>query len=208
MRADGRRNRELVLAAARASFAERGPDVTVAEIAKRAGVGSATLFRHFATKDDLMAAALEEVLEQIVVGLDEAQALSDPWDSFVRAVTVIAELQSTDQMFLKAAGPALLSEERFATASDTLWSSMSAVVERAQAAGVVRADLEPSDLPFIFAAVGGATDQCRGPVAPADLWRRYLGLMLDGLRPEGAHPLPAVALTDDELHAVKGASHH
>src|SRR5688572_7195835 len=72
MRADGRRNRERLLAAAREAFAEGGRDVGVAEIARRAGVGSATLFRHFATKDDLLAAILDEMLEQIETAMTTA----------------------------------------------------------------------------------------------------------------------------------------
>src|SRR4051794_4588983 len=96
MRADGRRNRELVLAAARAAFAEGGPDVAVAEIAKRAGVGTATLFRHFATKDDLLTAVLQQIFEQIAQEINEAATVSDPWTSFVQAITAFAEMQATN----------------------------------------------------------------------------------------------------------------
>ncbi|MDQ8043557.1 MAG: TetR/AcrR family transcriptional regulator [Solirubrobacteraceae bacterium] len=207
MRADARRNRERLLVEARAMFAEHGPDIGVAEIAKRAGVGSATVFRHFPTKEDLLGAVLEQVFGEIAGGIETASAMDDPWESFVHAITVVAEFQASNRLFLESAGPEVFSEERFAESSKTTMERMSGILERAQAAGVVRADLADTDLTFVIAAVGGATEYCCGPVAPPGLWRRYLAIVLDGLRPEGAHPLSPAPLTFDEMVATKAAAH-
>jgi AcrR family transcriptional regulator len=206
MRADGRRNRELVLAAAREAFAEGGRDVGVAEIARRAGVGPATLFRHFASKDDLLAAIIDEMLEQIEITMKTALAMEDPWESVVYMMTAVAEHQARDQLFLNSAGPDLFGEERLQASTARTFAQLTEVLERAQAAGVVRADLMPTDLPFVLAAVGGATNKCGGALAvdaEPDLWRRYLGLALDGLRPEGAHPLAPAAPSMEQLTESK-----
>ena len=202
MRADGRRNRERLLAAAREAFAESGRDVGVAEIARRAGVGSATLFRHFATKDDLLAAILDEMLEQIETTMTTALAMDDPWEAVVYVMTAVAEHQSRDQLFLNSAGPELFGEERFEASTLRTFAQMTEVLERAQAAGVVRADLMPTDIPFVLASVGGATNKFSGALAVSadpNLWRRYLGLVLDGLRPEGARPLAPAAPSMQQL---------
>ncbi|MDO9356228.1 MAG: TetR/AcrR family transcriptional regulator [Solirubrobacteraceae bacterium] len=209
MRADGRRNRERVLAAAREAFAEGGPDVGVAEIARRAGVGSATLFRHFATKDDLFAAAIEQMLDEMEETLVTGLAIEDPWDGLVFVMTSAAELQARDRLFLSAAGPELFGQERFETRSAKMFEQMGALLERAQTAGVVRDDLSAVDLPFVLAAIGGSTYKCGVATAPGNdpatdgLWRRYLGLVLDGLRPEAATPLTPPAPSMQQLTESK-----
>ncbi|MGX6448440.1 TetR/AcrR family transcriptional regulator, partial [Patulibacter sp. S7RM1-6] len=200
-RADALRNRERVLAAAQDAFAEAGPDVAVAEIARRAGVGAGTLFRHFPSKDDLLVAVLERTFDGMQDLLDRAMALDDPWEGIVLALTLTAEQQACDRTFLEAVGPALFGQEVFRERNARMLERLGELLRRAQDAGQVRDDLAPEDLPFIVAAVGGATEKCPagvGGVAP-DLWRRYLCVVLDGLRPEGAHPLPGAPPTVEQL---------
>jgi AcrR family transcriptional regulator len=207
LRADAARNRELVLAAAREAFAEGGPDVAVREIARRAGVGPGTLFRHFPTKRDLLVAVLDEAFAAMAASVDEALAIDDPWDGLVHVLTSTAELQARDRTVLEAVGPELYGDEHFRLRLDGMQDGMRRLVERAQEAGVVRADLTVEDVPFVVAALGGATEYCtplRGGCSPG-LWRRYLGLVLDGLRPEGAHPLSGPPPTHEQLLAVKTA---
>ncbi|WP_210494003.1 TetR/AcrR family transcriptional regulator [Patulibacter sp. SYSU D01012] len=208
-RADALRNRERVLEAAQAAFAEAGPDVAVAEIARRAGVGAGTLFRHFPTKDDLLVAVLERTFDGMQDVVDRALAMDDPWEGIVLAMTATAEQQACDRTFLEAVGPALFSTESFRERNVRMLERLGQLLRRAQDAGQVRPDLTPEDLPFLVAAVGGATEKCPMQVdgcAP-DLWRRYLCVVLDGLRPEGAHPLPGVPPTVEQLMAAKARKH-
>ncbi|WP_051471736.1 TetR/AcrR family transcriptional regulator [Patulibacter minatonensis] len=210
MRADALRNRERVLCAAREAFAEGGPEVAVAEIARRAGVGAGTLFRHFPTKRDLLVAVLDVTFESMAGMVEEATALDDPWESVVRVLTVTAEIQARDRTFLQSVGPELYGDEHFVRRNEAMMNAIAALIARAQAAGVVRADLAPEDVPFLVSAVGGTTEHCGGGViggVSPELWRRYLGLILDGLRPEGAHELAESAPTREQLLALKAAAH-
>lgn len=213
LRADAARNRQKVLAAARIAFAEGGPDVAVSEILKIAGVGSGTLFRHFETKRDLLLAVLEQTFDEFDATIEQALSAEDPWEGLVSMLTAVAEVQARDQAFLQAVGPELFAEESMLQRNAAMMERMGAFIDRAQAAGVVRADLSVVDLPFVISAIGGATQHCAPAAAaglPPDLWRRYLGIVLDGLRPEGATPLPEAAPTVEQLIAMKaeGHSHH
>lgn len=203
LRADARRNRERVLAAASAVFAEEGSEASVAEIARRAGVGVGTLFRHFPTKRDLMLANLEAGFDEIRTAVDEALAMEDAWQALVHVLTVCAEIQARDRGFLDAVGPELFGEPTMQLRNEEQMAVMTRIVEHARAAGVVRDDLRAEDLPFLLSALGGATRTCRNTQheTPPDLWRRYLGIVLDGLRPSGATPLPVAAPTLEQLTA-------
>jgi AcrR family transcriptional regulator len=206
-RADALRNRERLLEVAQSAFAELGPDVAVAEIARRAGVGAGTLFRHFPTKDDLMGAVLERTFDEMSSTVDEALAMEDAWEGIVHVITATAERQACDRTFLQSVGPDLFAQPRFRERNERIMGQLGALLERAQDAGQVREDLRPEDLPFILAAVGGATEQCPSRLTGCspDLWRRYLGVVLDGMRPAAAHPLPAGPPTMEQLMAGKAA---
>ncbi|MCW3041618.1 MAG: transcriptional regulator, TetR family [Solirubrobacterales bacterium] len=206
LRADARRNRERVLAAAAEVFAEQGADASVAEIARRAGVGAGTLFRHFPTKHDLLLATLELALQSLEDAIGHAEALEDPWESIVHVVTACAEIQARDRGFLESVGPELFLEPRLQRSHHAKMTRLAALIERAQAAGRIREDLRAEDIPFLLYAVGGVTGQCCSATAVSpDLWRRYLGIVLDGLRPAAASPLPVPAPTPAELTALKSA---
>lgn len=207
LRADARRNRERVLAAATVVFAEQGAEASVAEIARRAGVGAGTLFRHFPTKHDLLLASLELGFDDVQAAVAHAETLDDAWEALVHVITVCAEIQARDRAFLESVGPELFREPSLQRRNNERMAHMEALVERARAAGLVRDDLRAEDLPFLIAAVGGATGKCGSGAAIApDLWRRYLGIVLDGLRPAAASPLPVAAPTLAELTASCKAS--
>ena len=205
LRADARRNRERVLAAATSVFADQGADASVAEIARRAGVGAGTLFRHFPNKHDLLLASLEAGFDEVAAAIDRAEACEDSWDGLVHVLTACAEIQARDRAFLESVGPELFQEPSLQRRNNERVAALAGVVERAQADGLVRDDLRAEDIPFLLCAVGGATGKCGSGGAP-DLWRRYLGLVLDGLRPEAASPLPVPAPTLAELTASCSAS--
>jgi AcrR family transcriptional regulator len=153
MRADARENRARVLAVARELFAERGLDVPMAAIARRAGVGVATLYRRFPTKESLVVEAFTEQFAICQAVIEEALADSDPWRGFRTVIEKVCLLQATDRGFTAAfvaSFPDMHSEVRERT-----WHCFSELVERAKAGGQLRADFSPHDLTLVLLANSG-----------------------------------------------------
>lgn len=178
LRADARRNRERILTAARACFAADGIDAQMDDVARRAKVGVGTVYRHFPDKAALLAALAAERFGQLAGLAREALEVEDPWESFRGFLLRAAELASEDlahcQVMAAApdeAGPEL----------DELRRLTGKLVERGKLAGAVRADFEPEDVPLIMCALGRVMEATRD--SDPDGWRRYLALMLDGMRP-------------------------
>lgn len=208
LRADARRNRERVLEAASQVFAEEGIEASVAEIARRAGVGAGTIFRHFPTKHDLLLASLDVGFDEVQVAIDDALEMADPWQGIVHVMTVCAEIQARNRGFLDAVGPELYAEPSLQLRNEERTALLGRVVDRAREAGAVRDDLRAEDLPFLLRAIGAATKTCGNEnVGPSGLWRRYLGIVLDGLRPEGTSALPVPAPTLEQLTAACRLDH-
>ncbi|TQM38246.1 TetR/AcrR family transcriptional regulator [Pseudonocardia cypriaca] len=189
LRADAARNRELLLAAAEEEFAERGMDASIADIARRAGVAKGTVFRHFATKEELIAAIVGghfAALTAVARGLLDS---ADPGAALLEFLTVAAEgLQQQDLTFLQTVseGDSMVAELR-----NRLHASIGSLVERARESGAVRPDITGTDVFLLICAPVHAAGFLPDP-AP-DLWRRYLAIIFDGLRAEGAAPLPEPA---------------
>src|SRR3954470_17390652 len=103
LRADAARNRERILDAARAAFSELGGGVQMEDVARRAGVGVGTLYRHFPTKAALVGALADRRWEETLERLDaEALAATDPWDGFAQMFHIAGELQQRDRNFAEA----------------------------------------------------------------------------------------------------------
>jgi AcrR family transcriptional regulator len=186
LRADAARNRELLLAAAADEFAEQGLDASVADIARRAGVGKGTVFRHFATKDDLIAAIVFDRVNALNAIGERLLQATDPGAALLDFLTVAArQRQQRDLSFLQEAGE--LNPE-VATARTKMFQTVQALLDRAHDHGAVRADITGTDIILLMCAPNYVTTYV--PDAPPDLWQRYLAIIFDGLRPEGAHPLP------------------
>jgi AcrR family transcriptional regulator len=189
LRADAVRNRRRLLAAAADEFAEHGLDASVADIARRAGVGKGTVFRHFATKDELIAAILidrMEALSDLGEGLCDAEDAGEALREFLTAAAM--QRQERDLSFLAEASESMTEVGR---ARDRMLTAIDRLVHRAREHGAVRADVSGTDVFLLMCAPNYVAGYV--PNASPDLWRRYLALILDGLRPEGAHPLPASA---------------
>ncbi|MGW8537994.1 TetR/AcrR family transcriptional regulator [Rhodococcus qingshengii] len=186
LRADAARNREQLLAAAEEEFAEKGPGVSVSEIAARAGLGKGTFFRHFASKDDMIAAV---VTEHVTTLIDVGESLidaDDPADGLLEFLTVAAaQRQQRDVSFLLRAGE---TDPRVVTVRDRLYSTIGTLVDRARQAGTIRTDVGATDVILLMCAPDHVVEHVSN--ANSDLWRRYLAIIFDGLRPEGAHTLP------------------
>jgi AcrR family transcriptional regulator len=186
LRADAARNRSLLLAAATAEFAERGPEASVADIARRAGIGKGTVFRHFPTKDDLLAAVVLDRIDGLAAHAQELVTAEDAAAALLEFMEAAAgRQQQLDLSFLREAGEI---NDRLAGAQARLFTAIVVLVERAQAAGAIRADISGMDVILLMCAPNHVVSFVPDP--SPELWRRYLGIIFDGLRPDGAQPLP------------------
>jgi AcrR family transcriptional regulator len=184
-RADALRNRTRLIDAAVAVFAEHGLDVSVARIAGRAGVGTATLFRNFPTKDDLIYAVIEARVSELLQIAERALEVEDPAAAFEQFLFAVADIQVRDRGFFEAIHSRLIDEPALLECKLGMTGAAGKILERAQEAGAVRRDVGPEDLRFIVSSAVSFDS-----AAQPDLHRRYLQIMLDGLRPERASRLP------------------
>ena len=178
-RADARRNRERVIAAAKVCMAREGLDAQIEDIARAAGVGVGTVYRHFHTKDELVEALAAERFQRLRELAREALAQADPWKAFAGFMRASARIQSQDRALSEVfvSRPETMAR---AAASVGMLDLVAELLRRAQAAGVVREDAEPRDVPMIMCALAGT---CRNPHSAPD---RYIAIALDGLRAPGS----------------------
>jgi AcrR family transcriptional regulator len=200
LRKDAERNRLRILEAAGELFADRGLGVTLDDIARHAGVGVGTVYRRFADKELLIDALFEQRIEAMCAIAAEALERDDPWEAIVYFFEQGSQLQARDRGLKELLGCSAHGGGGVAEARERLRSLITQVFDRAKAAGVVRADAGPFDAPVIAFMVGAVMDRSRD-IEP-DLWRRYLQIVLDGLRPCAASPLPVEALSPEKLDAV------
>jgi AcrR family transcriptional regulator len=182
LRADARRNRERVVTAAREAFAEHGVDLPMEELARRAGVGVGTVYRHFPSKEALLDALLVDHFAAIAANAQAALTRDDPWDAFCDCIRFGAERQAVDSSFCDAMFARKMESTNDAVVQvrEDLESATEELIRRAQAAGDMRADFTPDDLPMFFASMSGAVRSAHDH--PGLDWRRQLEFLLDGLR--------------------------
>jgi AcrR family transcriptional regulator len=190
-RADARRSRELLLDAGTAAFAEHGLDVQVSEITRRAGLAKGTFFRHFPTKRSLLIAIIaRHVRRQIAVA---QSLLGDPAADMVkRYLITCAELIVPVRGILESAILNEVDDPSLGTAMAELVQTLEPLLVEAKARREVRDDLTPMDLQVLLFAATSMSAHFFFRDNP-DLWRRYLGITLDALRPDAATPLPVPA---------------
>jgi AcrR family transcriptional regulator len=177
-RADAVRNRARVLDAAREAFGEHGRDAQIEDGARRAGVGVGTVYRHFPTKDTLVEALAVDRWQEILDRMDaEALALDDPWEAFGQMFRIAGSQHENDRVFAEIAceidginpGPPPAVQGQLNERAQTL-------IDRGHAAGVLRDDVKLEDLFPIFCSLAAINRFSTGD------WRRYLDMLLDGLR--------------------------
>ena len=201
LRADAQRNLARVLDAAREVFAEQGIDAPVTEIAERAGVGVGTIFRRFPTKEDLLVAVVVQRTAQLIEVADRALESADPGAGLRQFMETAAAMQLSDRCWCDATGTGLFGREGIREQIDVLVGKTGELLTRAQTAGQVRSDVRALDIPVLLMAVTKSGLLLEDAVPGA--WKRYLGIVLDGLRPEAARPLPRRPLTRRQFEAAR-----
>jgi AcrR family transcriptional regulator len=187
LRADARRNRGAVLAAARKRFAKCGLECQMEDIARTAGVGVGTVYRHFPTKGDLIEALVADRFERLAARAREALAEDDPWQAFCDLMRYSAELQVSDRALSEIISSQPELGQREAVASG-LVDTTAKLIANAQRAGDMRKDAVIEDVPTLICGLGAVT---AGAGSMPELnWERYVEIMLDGLRAPGVNKLP------------------
>jgi AcrR family transcriptional regulator len=193
LRADAERNRQRLLAAAKELFATRGFDVTLDEVARHAGVGTGTAYRRFPNKDALIDALMVDRIGELAAIAKECLHDPDPWHGltgfFERALALMAADRGLEEVLFSSGR----GRERSTHARQQMAPVVTRLVRRAVAAGAVRGDFSTSDVPMINFMLTMVVDFGRD-IEP-DLYKRYLAIVLDGLRPrDDLEPLPVDAL--------------
>lgn len=185
-RADAQRNRQRVLDAAFAVFAEQGAEAQMEEIARRAGVGVGTVYRHFATKDALIEGLVRVRFEEMLERVRAAAERHDTWEAIAEQFRAAAEMHARDRIFAEISDsprdiPSL------APLLDEMLRCWQTLIARAHAQGTVVAEFDAADIPSLMCGLSSVVLNAR---SEAD-WRRYLEIMLAGLRAAPAAALAA-----------------
>src|SRR3954468_2787054 len=174
LRSDARRNRERILAAAREVFGEAGRDVQMPDVARAAGVGVGTLYRHFPAKEDLVRALVEDKVQTVIATLREALTREDPWEAIEWLVHQSAEKMAQSRGLRDAMATIDLGD-------DNPWNTdeprrhAEAVLGRAREAGAIRADLTVDDWQALMCGLSASIASGADP-------ERQAGFVLDAVR--------------------------
>ncbi|MFF4835487.1 TetR/AcrR family transcriptional regulator [Streptomyces sp. NPDC001315] len=197
LRSDAERNRGRILAAARRVFARDGLGASMASVAREAGVGIATIFRHFPTKEGLVAAVfadrMDAYADAVVVALEDP----DPWHGFTVYIETACAMQAADQGFADVLTTNFPTAKAMEERRNEAIAGMVRLIDRAKATGRLREDFDTSDLVLLHMANAGVVSAC-GDSAP-DAWRRVVALFIQSLEGPARGPLPA-SPDHDALH--------
>jgi AcrR family transcriptional regulator len=201
-RSDAEQNRQRLLAAAGEVFAEEGLGATLHDVAARAGVSAATAYRNWANKNELIDELFRQRLDEFTVLTEEALRDPDPWHGLTTYLERSLEVQLHDRGLSEVLYNPSMGHQRLDESRDRLAPMIDAMAERAKEEGRLRPDFEGTDIVFIQVALTGLMYRTR-KLAP-DLYRRYLMIVLDGMRSEQGplSELPLSALTVEETHAI------
>jgi AcrR family transcriptional regulator len=180
-RADAQRNRERLVAAAKAAFAETGPDASLEDIARRAGVGIGTLYRHFPTRDAVIEAVYRREVEQLAAAATRLLDSHAPGEALHEWLRLMIDYIATKKVVAQAISPAVGGVAALYPASGAqITEAMSQLMARAVASGDIRGDVDPMDL------LRGLVGFTYGADAPGwrDSARRLLDVLMDGLKPQ------------------------
>ncbi|MEV0639475.1 TetR/AcrR family transcriptional regulator [Streptomyces sp. NPDC050619] len=189
LRSDAERNRGRIIAAGRTVFGRDGLNASMASVAREAGVGIATILRHFPAKEDLVSAVfldrMDAYADAVAVGLDDP----DPWHGFTGYIEAACAMQAADYGFADVLTTTFPTAKALERRRNEAYEAMVRLIDRAKATGRLREDFDPSDLVLIHMANAGVVNAC-GDAAP-DAWRRVVALMIQSLETPAPGPLPA-----------------
>jgi AcrR family transcriptional regulator len=191
LRADAQQNRGRIIEIAGRLFAERGLDVPMAAIARHAGVGVATLYRRFPTRESLISEVFDEQFAACSSVVDEALSDPDPWRGFCAGIAKGCEMQAADRGFSAAVITAFPGMLDIGSQEDRALAGFAEVIRRAKQAGRLRADFAVEDVALLLMANNGIiSDNTETAVAAS---RRLVAYLLNSFRAENAGPLPPSA---------------
>ncbi|MFG2724330.1 TetR/AcrR family transcriptional regulator [Streptomyces canus] len=189
LRSDAERNRERIIAAARTVFARDGLNASMASVAREAGVGIATMFRRFPTKEELVDAVFSDRMGAYVDVVTDALDDPDPWNGFVGYIETACAMQAADNGFADVLTMTFPTAKVLEERRNRAYEGMLVLIDRAKATGRLREDFDPSDLVLIHMANAGVVN-ATGDAAP-DAWRRVVALIIQSLEAPARGALPA-----------------
>lgn len=201
LRIDAERNRGRIVEAAQAAFAGRGLDVPLEDVAEDAGVGIATLYRRFPTRDDLIAACFERRLDDYARAAEEALEAPDGWTGWRSYVEQVCAMQAADRGLKDVLTRTFPNARALEAHRARGYELVVRLIDRAKAEGSLRPDYVPEDFVLLLMANAGVV-QGAGEAAP-DAWRRFVGLSLDGCRSDGATGLPSPPTPRQLMRAMR-----
>lgn len=201
LRTDAARNRDRIIDAAHEAFAEQGLDVSMNEIARRAGVGIATLYRRFATRDELITATFAQRMTAFADSVEAALADPDPWHGFCAHIEGVCAMQADDPGFTRVLTLSFPMEPEFEAERDRAFRSFVKLIKRAKDAGRLRADFSPHDLAILLMANAGVVTATAADAPGA--WRRLVAYMLQAFEAPGGHPLPPAPSSGEIRRAMQ-----
>ena len=184
LRADAARNRQALVEAARVVFAEQGLEVAVDQIARRAAIGNATLYRRFPTRADLVAAVFAEQMADHVAAVEAALGEADSWEGLRSYLVAVTAMQATDRAVADLVTMDLSAAPEIEALRGRAFQGLVTLLERAKTAGALRSDCTPEDVLVLLMANAGLVERT-GPSAEGAS-ARLVHLVLDGLRAEAA----------------------
>lgn len=201
LRKDAERNRQRVLVAARELFAVKGMEATLNDVAHHAGVGVGTVYRRFPTKEALVEAIFEDGIAEVVALAEKALQQENSWDGFVWFVERQCELAATDRGLREMIYSRAYGGDRVDCAREELVPLVRQLVDRARRDGYLRPDIDHPDTPII-GLLAGTVSEWAGHVEP-ELWRRYVALLLEGMRNRpDLKPLKVDALNTEQMQTA------
>ncbi|HET9732625.1 MAG TPA: helix-turn-helix domain-containing protein [Acidimicrobiales bacterium] len=179
MRADAQRNYDRLIDAARKVFADEGGNASMEAIAKRAGVGVGTLYRHFPKRIDVVEAVWRDDLDALVGAPEQGMSDLEPWDALEAWLRAYVDYARAKRVFLTELREAFEKQPDLKLVTrERLFEAAGRVLNRAQEAGVARTDLDAEDLMQLVSPM------CTSPTFTAEQAERLLPVILDGLRPQ------------------------
>jgi AcrR family transcriptional regulator len=202
LRRDAERNRQRILAAAAEVLSERGLDATLDDVARAAGVGVGTVYRRFPDKESLIEELFRDRIDAMVRAAEQALTEPDPWQALVSYLDFGISLMAGNMGLRQLLMFSTYGKDRICYAREQMRPVITRLVERAQASGDLRPDFAGTDVKMIVFMLTSVAEYASA--SRPDLWRRYLALIVDGLRParDTVSELPAGPPTADDLEAA------